>query len=306
METNFETFTNAQEHNEEIRNSRVGGLGGSDADILLRVGRNGLSALTNTDLKRLAVMTGQAEADNWGGNAYTNAGHEFEDWIKINIVGNSAEREVKINADLARNFKTFAHADFFRPESKLVYECKFVQERDTDKVISRYYAQLQYYYLMGANSVKLIHGTGSAEPFNVSDIVVVPVERDDSAIDAILNGISLIDDFVSTFEYTNAGAEVGDLSQELQTLVLNCIQAKTEAEHYNKIYDEAKAEIEKYMRTNNLSNIDTATHVITIARNTTTRTFDTKKFLQAHAEFDTDEFYKVSEKKGAFSIKARK
>ena len=43
----------AQAHAEEIKQTRIGGLGGSDAAMVLRIGQRGLSALTATDTKRL-------------------------------------------------------------------------------------------------------------------------------------------------------------------------------------------------------------------------------------------------------------
>ena len=85
----------AQAHAQEIQQTRVGGLGGSDAAILYKVGLNGLSALTATDHKRLAIMVGKAMQDNWNGNAYTNAGHAFEEWSEGHITAgeDNFERE---------------------------------------------------------------------------------------------------------------------------------------------------------------------------------------------------------------------
>ena len=57
----FEQFSAKKAHEEEIKTSRVGGLGGSDAAMVLKIGRNGLQALSNTDVKRLRVMLGLDE-----------------------------------------------------------------------------------------------------------------------------------------------------------------------------------------------------------------------------------------------------
>lgn len=299
----FEKAVNDAQHQAEIHNSRVGGLGGSDADIMLRVGLHGLSALTNTDLKRLAIMTGQAEQENWGGNIYTNAGHLFEDYV-ANIT--TADREVKLSADLAHNFKTFAHADFYYTNSKRVLECKFVQEQDTNKVIKTYYAQLQYYFVTGADAVALVHGTGSADPFEVTACLSVNIERDEVAIEAIKNGIRLIDEFVTTFAYTDANAQIGNLDDELQQDVNNLLRVKAKLDELTEQYKALQARVEAYMTDNNLSKIEAADKVIAIGKPSVSRTFDTKKFLSEHAEFDTAEYYKETSKKGSFSIKEAK
>lgn len=299
----FEKAVNDAQHQAEIHNSRVGGLGGSDADILLRVGSRGLSALTNTDLRRLAVMTGQAEQDNWGGNVYTNAGHLFEDYV-ANIT--TADREVKLSAELAHNFKTFAHADFYDVATKRVYECKFVQEQDSNKVIKTYYAQLQYYFIVGAEVVTLVHGTGSADPFNVESCTPVNIERDEVAIESIKNGIKLIDEFVATFAYTDTNTQIGNLDDELQQDVNNLLRVKAQIDELTEQYKTIQERVEAYMTDNNLSKIEAADKVIAIGKPSISRTFDTKKFLAEHAEFDTAEYYKETSKKGSFSIKEAK
>ena len=202
MANDFDAFVESAKENEahalEIKQTRVGGLGGSDATILLKIGRDGMAALTNTDLKRLAVMVGTIEQDDWGGNAYTKAGHAFEDYAeKVLPFGKHGyEREKMIDAPLARNFKTFAHADFAAGESKMdVVECKFVQ-KDTQAVASAYAAQLQWYYALGANTVTLYHGTGSVEPFDENTVegTLLPIERDELTIKALLAGIKTLDE----------------------------------------------------------------------------------------------------------------
>ena len=86
----------AQKHAQEIQKTRVGGLGGSDAAIVYKIGLNGLAGLTATDMRRLAVMTGKAEQVDFGGNAYTHAGHMFEDYAErhcpLALAGTNAKR----------------------------------------------------------------------------------------------------------------------------------------------------------------------------------------------------------------------
>ena len=146
----------AQAHAEEIKQTRIGGLGGSDAAMVLRIGQRGLSALTATDTKRLCVMVGKVEPDNFGGNEYTKAGHDFEEFAEsvVPFGKYGYERERFIIQPLAKSFKVFAHADFAYGEKRTdIVECKYVQ-KPTDKVLTEYYAQLQWYYMLGATSVE--------------------------------------------------------------------------------------------------------------------------------------------------------
>ena len=45
----------------EIIESRTGGFGGSDAHIFLKVGKYGITSLTDSDKKRIAVAMGLVE-----------------------------------------------------------------------------------------------------------------------------------------------------------------------------------------------------------------------------------------------------
>ena len=186
----------AQAHAQEIANTRKGGLGGSDAAMVYKVGLNGLLSLSASDVKRLAVMVGTYQAGDWGGNAYTNAGHAFEDYAEqvLPFGRYGYEREAVLKQPLAKAFDVFAHADFVCGSGhSCVIECKYVQQ-DTAHVVERYYPQLQWYYMLGAQSVHLYHGRGSVEPFEVEEACVQLIERDEQTIAILLNGIKTIDD----------------------------------------------------------------------------------------------------------------
>ena len=45
-------------HQKEIEQSRIGGFGGSDAKMFYKVGLKGMSALSATDMKRIAAAKG--------------------------------------------------------------------------------------------------------------------------------------------------------------------------------------------------------------------------------------------------------
>lgn len=312
METNnFEAAVAAnaaaQAHALEIQQTRVGGLGGSDAAIVYKIGERGLAALTATDMKRLAIMTGKQEQDNWGGNAYTNAGHAFEDWSeKVLPIGANYKREKLLTQPLARNFKTFAHADFVLCDGEVV-ECKFVQDT-TAKVIDKYYAQLQWYYLLGAPTVTLYHGQGTADPFEVHEAELVSIQRDETAIEILLNGIKILDDALANGWQPTAQDKIAyaDTPEMVQRAFDKLQEIKAKKAELEAVEAEAKSVIKIYLEDWELTGIVAAgeiKHTAVYNKPQTKLTFNAEKFLQEHPEFDRPEYYKKSTVKSSVTFK---
>ena len=111
---------------QELKQTHSQGFGGSDAKMFAKVGRDGINALSTTDIKRIMVVLGRMEAKPFEGNVYTEAGHLFEDFVADNgvLVGCSRERYIEAEG-LADNFKVFAHADFYDEDTGCVFELKF-------------------------------------------------------------------------------------------------------------------------------------------------------------------------------------
>lgn len=315
QKTDFEKCVEQQNamaaHEAEIQNTRVGGLGGSDAAMVLKIGRYGLGALSATDMHRLAVMLGLAEQENWS-NAYTNAGHAFEDFAedKLPFGQYGYERERFITQPLAKSFKTFAHADFaFGEKRNDIVECKYVQ-KPTDKVRAEYYAQLQWYYMLGASTVTLYHGQGAVpfEPDQVEACVTV-IERDEDTIAALLAGIHTLDDALANgwepIMPDKIAVDETPTSVQKAFAVLEIVKRQREA--LDKQEADAKEILQKYMTDLAYTSVyDTAGNMCTISKPSQSRTFDAKRFLAKHAEFDVDEWYKVTNRAGSLSFKAAK
>ena len=84
-----------QQHQQEIESTRVGGFGGSDAAMFLRIAkRGGVDGLSNTDLYRIAVAMGIKPYAPVPVTEAMQAGHTFED---------SYERMLKDRGD--KNFE---------------------------------------------------------------------------------------------------------------------------------------------------------------------------------------------------------
>lgn len=321
METkNFEQqvaeMQNAQEHAQEIRQTRVGGLGGSDAAILMKIGERGLSALTMTDNKRIAIMLGMAEQNDWGGNVYTNAGHMFEDYAeRVLPLNANYKREEFIERKLARNFKTFAHADFTERniekdlglEMLTVVECKFVQG-STANTISKYYAQLQWYYLLGADAVVLYHGTGTANPFEVFECEMVQVERDEVAIRTLLNGIMILDGAIQDgWKPENVEKmQIDDTPEKVQDAFVRWQAIQAEKKELEAKENEVKAIIKEYLEDFGFTGIvaqGDVKHQVIYKRGGTNLSFDSAKFIADHPEFDRPEYYKKTTTKSSVTFK---
>lgn len=307
----FEQLSAAKAHAEEIKTSRVGGLGGSDAAMVLKIGRNGLQSLCNTDVKRLRVMLGLDEPCNFGGNAATEAGHAFEDYIaeRLSLIYPLGyTREAKMIGEDFGAFKTFAHADFLTASLKVI-ECKFVQNT-TQEVLGKYYAQLQWYYYLGADCVTLCHGVGGVEPFEVVDYTFLDVPRDESAVEAIRNGLRLILDYCQNEQAGSAPVEV-DMQAKQRKLVRKYLTRKRKVDVMTAEMEQIKAELQAEMEASNIAKVSgaldsTNTAVVTFRKGSTRRTLDTTKALARYPELNEQgDLWKTTTAKSSLTIQIK-
>lgn len=307
----FEQLSAVKAHAEEIKTSRVGGLGGSDAAMVLKIGRNGLQALSNTDVKRLRVMLGFDEPCNFGGNAATEAGHAFEDYIadRLKMVYPLGfEREAKMTGEDFGTFKTFAHADYLVTNDHVI-ECKFVQDT-TQNVLAKYYAQLQWYYYLGTDCVTLCHGVGRVEPFEVIDYTFLDVPRDDQAVLDIREGLRLILEYCKTEQTGNAPVEA-DMQAKQRKLVRKYFTRKRKADALAAEMEQIKSELQEFMEQNNIAKIsgaidDFASAVVTFRKGSTRRTLDTTKALARYPELNEQgDLWKTTTTKSSLTIQSK-
>ena len=184
----FDQLTNANTHAHEITGSRFGWFGGSDAKTLLDVylKRRDFATMSNTQRNRFEVLMGWQPTPSSFETPATRGGHAFEDYMqdKIkslqNAVKGTMEREKVLRGDLYHYFGTMAHADYVIGER--VFELKYIYNTPTEKVAERYECQLQWYYMLGADAVVLVHGEGCAEPFQCFRVHEWYVPRDEEMI----------------------------------------------------------------------------------------------------------------------------
>lgn len=292
-------------NNEELRRSHANGFGGSDAKMFAKIGTKGIESLSTTEKKRILVALGKMEADDFGGNVYTEAGHLFEDWCEQGNFIKNGEREKYIEREgLAKNFKVFTHADFYNEQTGAVYECKYSQD-ETMKVYEDYFAQLQWYYMLGADKVTLYHGWGTVLPFDVVGALPFYVERDDDFIACLRDGIAELDHAISDGMFDNydvTAVTVADMDEETAAAcrALGIVIARMkEAE---KLADEHKATLLAWMEAHGVLNIKGDGFTVSYVSPTTRKTFDTKKAQADFPALKDNKYYKTSEVKSSVKI----
>jgi len=301
----------AQAHAQEIANTRKGGLGGSDAAMVLRIAERGLAGLTATDMRRLCVMIGTAEQPQFE-TPYTNAGHAFEEYAEnvLPFGGGTYEREKYMTKPLADQFKTFAHADFaFLDVSGLnVIECKYVQ-KPTAKVIETYFAQLQWYYMIGAQKVVLYHGTGAVDPFCVEEAQLVQVERDEKTVEMLLQGIKILNDALREgwTPQVPDKMNVTDAAELVQKAFAEMQAVKAEEAALKARKDNAAATLKEWCEAFSLTglyNVGEDKHQLIYTRATVGKTFDSAKFLSEHPEYkDAPQYWKETSRAASVTFK---
>lgn len=298
--------------NEELRRSHANGFGGSDAKMFAKIGHVGISALSTTEKKRILVALGKMQPETFGGNVYTEAGHLFEEWCEQQGLTAGCEREKYIERKgMAVNFKTFAHADFYdeafdtdKVKQHSVYECKYSQD-PTDKVHDDYYEQLQWYYLMGATRVVLIHGWGNVLPFEPSDYCAVEIERDDVFLAWLADGIRILDEAVTQGLFDDINATTVDVVEMDGDAAVACKRLGLALEKINeaqRLAEGYKATLLEWMEAHGVLNIKGDGFTVSYVSPTTRKTFDTKKAQADFPALKNDQYYKTSAVKSSVKI----
>ena len=190
----FDKLPAAQLHAKEIQSSHFGWFGGSDAKMLLDVylKRRNFYRMSDTQRERFEVLIGwkQPRVGEFD-TPCIRGGHAFEDYMQDKIAGlqnaqgivGTLEREKCLRGEIYQYFGTLAHADY--TIGGTVFELKYIYNTPTAKVAKRYECQLQWYYMLGAEAVVLVHGEGCAEPFQCFRVREWYIPRDDGLIAAL-------------------------------------------------------------------------------------------------------------------------
>ena len=296
-------------HQQEIENTRVGGFGGSDAALFLRIAKKGgVEGLSNTDLYRVAVAMGIKPYVPVPPTEAMNNGHIFEDSY-ARILKDSGytdyQREVKLIAECQpENFHIFAHADFLLNEKTavkkfvIVHECKFVQdeEKSADDVAETYKTQLQWYYMLGVDYVDLIRGYGNPEFPHTQDLAI---DKDEEIIDNLKLGIRLLDEAISDGWVPEIEEEyAAAMSEKMQNIIADYERLKFEKSAIDDKLDELQKQIIEYMTIGNVAKINGTLGTISRTADSIVESFDSKKFEKENPELYKN-YLKKSTRKGS-------
>lgn len=297
-------------HQMEIENTRVGGFGGSDAAMFLRIAkRGGVEGLSNTDLYRIAVAMGIKPYAPVPVTEAMQNGHIFEDSYAryLDAQGKPYQREVKLMAKKQpKNFKIFAHADFtfdgkvYKTNDTFIFvhECKFIadESKTADDVAETYKAQLQWYYLMGAEYVDLIRGYGDPQHPKME---IFEVDEDENIIDNLKFGIRLLDEAIESGWVSEIEEEFAcTMSEKMQNIIADYERLKFEKNAIDEKLDELQKQIVEYMTIGNVAKINATLGTISRTADSVVESFDSKKFEKENPELYKN-YIKKSTRKGS-------
>lgn len=296
-------------HQQEIENTRVGGFGGSDAALFLRIAKKGgVKELSNTDLYRIAVAMGIKPYVPVSPTEAMNNGHIFEDsyarMLKDSIW--AVDREVKLVAECQpANFRIFAHADFVINGKSavkkflIVHECKFIQdeEKTVDVVAETYKAQLQWYYMLGVvEYVDLIRGYGDPEHPSTQSLII---DKDESIIDALKLGIRLLDEAISDGWVPEIEEEyAAAMSEKMQNIIHDYERLKFQKSAIDQKLEELQKQIVEYMTIGNVAKINGILGTISLTADSVVESFDSDKFKKENVKL-YNKYIKKSTRKGS-------
>src|SRR5690554_6403768 len=305
----------AIQHQNEIERTRVGGFGGSDAKMFYKIGMRGLSALSNSDKKRIRVAKGIDEYKPVFQTEAMRKGQEFEDWYWENHLSERGrelyQREVKIYGFDARNFGTFAHADLYDTQSKTVEELKFLQDPNIAVAEVQYMAQLQWYYMLGLREVWLTVGDSNdydlmKDEHSGVNVNTVVIARNEEFIETLRMGINTLD---SHWDYLDLELPEEWTSEDLLPFEATEVELMTnylqEIKKLEALVEEKKTNLLQFMQDNGVKSINSDNYIITYVPAGTTSRFNKAKLLKDYPEIDESKYTTVSERKGYVTIKLK-
>lgn len=293
-------------HAQEITSTRSIGFGVSDAAMILRIGKGGFDAITKSDRERIKVVKGLADYVPTPSTPAMQAGHDFEDYIagiSSLIFGDGVEREKFLTREGYKHFQVFAHADYAVPtaDGLNIFELKF-SKKTTDEVLTTYHAQCQWYYLLGATEVHLVHGLNDGEGFDMTKVSTIYVERDESVIDYLAEGLRMLDD-----GWDDVPVEVEtDVPFSVESKVMELADLLRREEELTARIKELRAEVEGMLSEDKATSLECGGLAFRWTPPTQSVKFDEKSFRKDHPDIDFTQWEQQVEKKGFWTVRKSK
>lgn len=309
------------DNKQEILETRIGGLGSSDAPMVYRIGSRGF--LSDSDKFRIAVMLGLAESKIFSTEA-TRRGTDIEDRIfealkTMNKKFVSNPKYVSESLTQKYGFSIFNHIDFeLETETEILwYENKAVLEQNIEFVKDKYICQLSWHMMLLKEKAGALKKTpelylmkydtnnfdilDALNPDNIDHYEIL-YKRCLPYISVIEEGLRIIKECIPTFEYVEPETLDAEVLPQVQIDYMNSIAVRLEAIKKHEIeIDEFKEKMYDLMVANDIKSIKHDSFNMTVVSETTTTTFDSKKFKEDKPKL-YDKYKKVGKKKGYLKI----
>ena len=322
-----------ENYKENIIETRKGGLGSSDAQMVLSVARS--SELTDSAKLRIAVMLGLAEKPEFNKSKAMQIGDDVELKLYNDIKGvypNAESNPLYISEALsgAYGFNVLNHIDIETivedentgAKTLVWFECK-ASKLSTADVLNTYAGQLAWHWLLlreKANAAGmdaqlfLLHyptnGMFNTDSYSFSNVQQVEIEEDTvrADINDLRTGLGIIANTLPTFQWKqpeeiaayNLPAETQEALVALKHK-LDTIKAM-EAE-VNEFKDSIKTEMEKLYAEHGIKSIKCDAFGITYVAPSESIGFDQAKFKAENPEMFAKYNTKVTKRNGYVSIK---
>ena len=295
-----------ENHNEEIRATRVGGFGGSDAAMVLEIAERIASGqqLTTTQKHRLLQLKGLETRPDFDSQEI-QAGRAFEDEVAKKLEKAGWDREAFLTpnpntkAAATVNFRVFAHADFWNPKTNTVTECKWSRKFNHDGLKKQYAAQLQWYYMLGADAVCLCSDTADGRK-------TTDVARDDKMVERLKTSLEVIDEAFPNIDLTIREKSCDELPPTVAALVAEIETITKTMAQEEETLKAKKAELLTYMDGHDLTKVWSSAASVTYTAPSSSVGFDAKKFEADHADLFAAYRTKITKKAGYLTVKINK
>lgn len=293
-------------HNEEIRSTHVGGFGGSDAAMVLAMAeriREG-QPLTTAQKHRLLQLKGLEIRPDFD-SPEIQSGRAFEDEVAKSLEPMGWDRETLLqpnpNTTIAvrQHFNVFAHADFYNQKTNTVTECKWSRKFSHKGLERQYQAQLQWYYMLGADAVCLCSDT--ADGRKTTDVAL-----DAATVELLVTALETIDEAFLALDLTINEKGIKELPPTVAALIEDIETMTKLMAQDEEILKAKKAELLAYMDGNDLNKVWTDTASVTYTAPTSSVGFDAKKFEKEHADLYAAYLTKITKKAGYITVKLAK
>lgn len=293
-------------HNEEIKATRVGGFGGSDAAMVLAMAERirADQPLTTAQKHRLLQLKGLEQRPDFD-SPEIQAGRAFEDEAAKSLEPMGWDRETYMtpnpnsSPEVRQHFRVFAHADFWNPVTNTVTECKWSRKFDHSGLGRQYAAQLQWYYMLGADAVCLCSDTADG-------IKTTDVAKDAKMVAAIVEALEVIDEAFPRLDLTITEKSCDELPPEIAALVDDILLITRDIERYEENLKSRKAELMAYMDRNDLTKVFGELVSMTYTAPSSSVGFDSKKFEKDYPDMFASYRTKITKKSGYITVKINK